>query len=99
MPTGYRSSWDISSRSSSKAAGAIRCAHAYVDLSLFQVMRGLEYMFPRRMRTLSKNLPLLQALTERVSQRPNIAAYLASERRVAFNTNGIFRHYPELDAA
>ncbi|MCE4352138.1 glutathione S-transferase, partial [Xanthomonas hortorum pv. cynarae] len=24
--------------------------------------------------------------------------YLASERRVAINTNGIFRHYPELDA-
>jgi glutathione S-transferase len=56
-------------------------------------------MFPKRMRTLSKDLPLLQGLKERVAQRPNIAAYLASERRVAFNTNGIFRHYPELDAA
>jgi len=73
--------------------------HSYVDLSLFQVMTGLEYMFPKRMRTLSKDLPLLQGLKERVAQRPNIAAYLASERRVAFNTNGIFRHYPELDAA
>ncbi len=72
--------------------------HSYVDLSLFQVMSGLEYMFPRRMATLAPALPLLQGLKIRVAQRPNIAAYLASERRVAFNTNGIFRHYPELDA-
>lgn len=72
--------------------------HTYVDLSLFQVLSGLDYMFPRRMRTLWPELPLLQALKERVAQRPNIAAYLASERRLAFNTNGIFRHYPALDA-
>ncbi|MET0290512.1 MAG: glutathione S-transferase [Pseudoxanthomonas sp.] len=73
--------------------------YSYVDLSLFQIMSGLDYMFPRRMQTLSKEIPLLLALKERVGQRPNIAAYLASERRVAFNTLGIFRHYPELDAA
>jgi glutathione S-transferase len=73
--------------------------HSYVDLSLFQVMSGLEYMFPKRMSTLAPTLPLLQGLRGRVAQRPNIAAYLESERRVAFNTNGIFRHYPELDAA
>lgn len=73
--------------------------HSYVDLSLFQVMSGLQYMFPRRMASLSGQLPRLHDLHERIAQRPNIAAYLASERRVAFNTNGIFRHYPELDAA
>jgi glutathione S-transferase len=32
-----------------------------------------------------------------VAARPRIAAYLASERRIAFNQWGIFRHYPELD--
>jgi len=32
-----------------------------------------------------------------VKARPNIAAYLASPRRLAFNENGIFRRYPELD--
>ncbi|PPU66951.1 glutathione S-transferase [Xanthomonas pisi] len=73
--------------------------HSYVDLSLFQLVSGLEYMFPKRMTTLSKQLPGLKALQQRVAERPRIAAYLASERRVAFNTNGIFRHYPELDAA
>ncbi|MBV6863670.1 glutathione S-transferase [Xanthomonas euvesicatoria] len=73
--------------------------HSYVDLSLFQLVSGLEYMFPRRMATLAKNLPGLKALQRHVAQRPRVAAYLASERRVSFNTNGIFRHYPELDAA
>lgn len=36
--------------------------HSYVDLSLFQLVSGLEYMFPRRMATLAKNLPGLKAL-------------------------------------
>ena len=68
-----------------------------MDLSLFQLLSGLDYMFPRRMQALG-TLPRLRALQERVAKRTNIAAYLASERRLPFNTNGIFRHYPELDA-
>jgi glutathione S-transferase len=72
--------------------------HAYVDLSLFQLMAGLEYAFPKAMVTLRKDVPKLAALAERVAARPNVAAYLASPRRLAFNTDGIFRHYPELDA-
>lgn len=71
--------------------------HSHVDLSLFQLLSGLDYMFPKRMQALAPTLPLLRALQERVAKRPNIAAYLDSERRLAFNTNGIFRHYPELD--
>lgn len=69
--------------------------HSYVDLSLFQVMEGLRYAFPKAMA--KQKVPLLRDLASRVADRPNIAAYLASERRVAFNENGIFRHYPELD--
>jgi glutathione S-transferase len=71
--------------------------HSYVDLSLFQLMGGLAYAFPRAMQRMGRGLPLLQALQERVAQRPRIAAYLASPRRLPFNENGIFRHYPELD--
>ncbi len=41
--------------------------------------------------------PALTALHDRVAALPKIAAYLASERRIAFNENGIFRAYPELD--
>jgi glutathione S-transferase len=71
--------------------------HSYADLSLFQLMSGLDYAFPRAMHRLGRKLPLLRALHERVAERPRIAAYLESPRRLAFNEDGIFRHYPELD--
>jgi len=70
---------------------------SYVDLSLFQIVDGLRYAFPRRMRRFEKNIPRLAALHERVTARPRIAAYLQSDRRIPFNEWGIFRHYPELD--
>ena len=72
-------------------------ALSYVDLSVFQVIAGLRYAFPKRMKKLGRDYPGLMALHERVSGRPNIAAYLASERRIPFNEDGIFRHYAELD--
>ncbi len=71
--------------------------HSYVDLSLFQLMAGLGYAFPRAMKRLEPGLPRLGALAARVAERPRIAAYLRSPRRLAFNEDGIFRHYPELD--
>ena len=72
------------------------CSHA--DLSLFQVMTGVEYAFPNALAVLRDDYPHLFALCDRVRKRPNMAAYLASERRIAFNELGIFRHYQELDA-
>jgi len=71
--------------------------HSYVDLSLFQVMSGLAYAFPEAMKRMRKKVPLLSALAERVAERPRIAAYLDSPRRIPFNEMGIFRHYAELD--
>jgi glutathione S-transferase len=70
---------------------------SYVDLSAFQVVRGLSYAFPVAMGRLARSIPRLTALEERVAALPRIAAYLASDRRLAFNEDGIFRHYPELD--
>ncbi len=69
----------------------------YADLSLFQVVEGLRYAFPKAMRKLAKKYPRVIELHNRVKQRPRIRAYLASKRRIPFNTYGIFRHYPELD--
>ena len=74
-------------------------AHSYVDISLFHVMAGLRYAFPNAARALEPEIPGVTALAERVAQRDNITAYLDSPRRQAFNEHGIFRHYPELDAA
>jgi glutathione S-transferase len=69
----------------------------YVDLSLFQMVAGLRYAFPRAMEKLQPKHPLLAALHDRVASRTRIAAYLGSKRRIAFNEHGIFRCYPELD--
>lgn len=69
----------------------------YVDTSLFQLVEGLRHMFPRRMRTIEADYPGVVAIRDQVAALPGIAAYLKSDRRIAFNTDGIFRHYPELD--
>jgi len=73
-------------------------ALSYPDLSLFQMIAGLRYAFPRAMSRLEPKHPRLVALHDRVASRPRVAAYLASERRIPFNQHGIFRCYPELDA-
>jgi glutathione S-transferase len=72
---------------------------SHPDLSLFQVIAGLRYAFPKAMRRIERKTPRIIALHDRVAARPRIAAYLASERRIPFNQSGIFRHYRELDAA
>ena len=69
-----------------------------VDTSLFQLVAGLRYMVPKRMATVERDYPALIGLHDRVRTLPGIAAYLDSDRRQAFNEDGIFRHYPELDA-
>ena len=74
-----------------------RSQATYVDLSLFQIVEGLRYAFPKRMKAFERKIPGLVGLHDRVAARPNIKAYLASERRIAFNEDGIFRHYRELD--
>ncbi len=72
-------------------------AFSYVDLSVFQTLRGLEYAFPRG--TAALEIPKLRTIADAVERRPRVADYLASERRLPFNADGIFRAYPELDAA
>ena len=69
----------------------------YVDLSLFQIIEGLRYAFPRRMKRFEKKVPGLVALHDRVAKRPRIAAYLASKRRLPFSQWGIYRYFKELD--
>lgn len=70
---------------------------SYIDLSLFQMSEGLRYAFPRAMTRLERKHPRLAALKDSIAARRRLAAYLASPRRIPFNQEGIFRHYPELD--
>ncbi|MDX3911315.1 MAG: glutathione S-transferase [Sphingobium sp.] len=72
---------------------------SYADLSLFQLVAGLAYAFPRRMACAKDAYPKVMALHARVAALPELQDYLQSERRVPFNQDGIFRHYPELDDA
>lgn len=71
---------------------------SYADLSLFQLVRGLLYAFPKATKRALKKTPRVLALHDRVAQHRRVSAYLLSERRISFNEDGIFRHYPELDA-
>ncbi len=74
-------------------------AVSYCDLSLFQLVAGLRYAFPRAMAPLAPRFARVAALHDRIAARPRVAAYLQSARRIPFNEQGVFRHYPELDAA
>jgi glutathione S-transferase len=82
-----------------KSGGAFLAGRrlAYIDLSLFQIVDGLRYAFPKRMKAFEAEIPGLVDLHDRVAARPNIKAYLNSDRRIAFNESGIFRCYKELD--
>ena len=69
----------------------------YVDLSLFQLIEGLRYAFPKAMKAIERDVPRVVAVRDRVAERAGVKKYLKSPRRIAFNEGGIFRHYPELD--
>ena len=71
----------------------------HADTSLFQLVEGLRYAFPNRMHALKGEYPRIEACRDAVAQIDGITSYLASARRIAFNEDGIFRHYPELDGA
>lgn len=73
-------------------------AVSYVDLSLFHLLRGLQYAFPKAMAREGSRYADVLKLADRIEADPKLTAYLESNRRLAFNQDGIFRHYPELDA-
>ena len=84
-------------RNRSKGGWAVGERMSYVDTSLFQIVEGMRYAFPRAMGRIERQTPRLSALRDQVAGRAGIKAYLASDRRIPFNEQGIFRRYPELD--
>jgi glutathione S-transferase len=89
---------DVMARNGRQARFLLGARLSYADLSVFQVIAGLGYAFPDASTKFARKYRRLFALHERVRERPRIAAYLGSPRRIPFNNDGIFRHYPELDA-
>jgi len=70
---------------------------SYIDLSLFQLIDGLRYAFPKATKRIERDVPRVVAVRDRVAERERLKKYLISPRRIPFNESGIFRHYPELD--
>ncbi len=88
----------VLARNNARGGHLVGARLSYPDLSLFQIVAGLRYAFPKRDgRRSNRNIRGVVALHDRIAARPRIAAYLASDRRIPFNQHGIFRHYPELD--
>ena len=87
----------VRQRNLGQGAGLVGDAITYVDLSMAQVIAWLRFAFPSASRMALAECPRVQALHDEVFARPRLQAYLASGRRVAFNNDGIFRRYPELD--
>ena len=83
----------------SDGAWSLGAERSYPDLGLFQLLAGLDYAFPNAMARHAPSVPRLRALHDAVAALPNVAAYLASDRRIPMNEHGIFRRYPELDPA
>ncbi len=86
-------------RNRSRGPWMVGTRATYVDLSMAQVLAGLDYAFPRATRAALPQYPRLAALHDAVFARPRIRRYVASRRRLAFSNEGIFRHYRELDPA
>jgi glutathione S-transferase len=81
----------------SKGPYALGRTVTYVDLSLFQLIEGLRYAFPKAMKAIERDVPQVVAVHDKVAERERLKKYLTSPRRIPFNESGIFRHYPELD--
>jgi glutathione S-transferase len=97
LPKFFRYFERVLARNPSGHAHLVGARMTYADLSLFQVVAGLQYAFPNAMARLAPRHRHVMALHARVAARPRIAVYLASERRLPFNQLGIFRQYADLD--
>ncbi len=88
---------DVAARNDARQGWLVGRRLTYLDLSMFQVIDGLQYAFPKATRRLARKFPRLMRVHDQVPHLPHLAAYLCSPRRLPFSTEGIFRHYPELD--
>jgi glutathione S-transferase len=72
---------------------------SYADLTLWHVVHGLKFAFPKEMKAREEAGEFPTVFTTffaSVPEHGQLKAYLESDRRKPYS-NGIFRHYPELD--
>jgi glutathione S-transferase len=69
----------------------------FADLVVWQVLDGCLFAFPREMEVRKKEFSgLFGGFYEGVRRESGMGEYLGSERRLPYS-EGVFRHYPELD--
>ena len=69
----------------------------YADTTVWQVIDGLKFAFPKEMEARSKDYPLLfDKFYLGLKQDDWLRLYLDSKRRLPYSM-GVFRYYPELD--
>lgn len=68
------------------------------DLTLFQVVDGLQYALPKYMQRLKDQGEYENVFVLHSDIRAELKGYLESKRRLPYS-NGVFRYYPELDDA
>jgi len=69
----------------------------YADLTVWQVLDGLFFAFPKELQARKGEFPdLLETFYGSVKEEGGIKEYLSSSRRLPYS-QGVFRHYPELD--
>jgi glutathione S-transferase len=88
----------VLTRNTARGPWMVGARLTYVDLSAAQIIAGLRYAFPKASERALRSRPRLRDLHRAAFDRPRIRRYLQSERRLAFNNDGIFRHYAQLDA-
>lgn len=70
---------------------------SYADTTLWQVVNGLKFAFPKELEARETEFPtLFGTFYPSVQEHGGLKDYLASDRRQPYS-QGIFRHYPELD--
>jgi glutathione S-transferase len=70
---------------------------SYADTTLWHVLSGLLFAFPKELEARKGDYKLLfDTFYPSVQEQNGLKEYLASDRRLPFSL-GIFRHYPELD--
>jgi glutathione S-transferase len=69
----------------------------YADTTVWQVLNGLKFAFPKELEARAKEYPtLFETFYPSIQEQSRLKEYLASDRRLDYG-EGIFRHYPELD--
>lgn len=84
-------------RSQGKGVYLVGSKLTYADITVWQVIDGLQFAFPKEMKARSEEFPLLfDTFYPDLKKQDWLKSYLESKKRLPYSM-GVFRYYPELD--